>query len=242
MVRRNSRSAKKNGQGAGRLWRRVLLILAGMTAGLNLYRWNAAALAGNALPMPFGTGAAVVLSGSMSPALEVNDLILVQKKEHYGAGDIVVYQSGAELIVHRIIAQEGKRVTTKGDANSVADVPIDAGMIKGAVTVRIPLLGAVVNGLKLPAVSILLFIGALFLMERSFRAEKRAEEENLDEMKEEIRRLKAELAPGEQMETGRKGTDGRETDRKETGEKETDRKETGGKKKTDEKETEGKAG
>ena len=44
--------------------------------GINVYLWNASSLAGNAMPMPFGFGMAVVLSGSMEPVLSVNDLLL----------------------------------------------------------------------------------------------------------------------------------------------------------------------
>lgn len=193
MTRGNCKPAKRKRSGAGKFLQRALVVIAGVILGLNLYQWNASSLAGNALPMPFGTGAAVVLSGSMSPALEVDDLVLVREKEHYETGDIVVYQSGYELIVHRIIAQEGEFITTQGDANGVPDAPVRTAAVKGAVAVRIPHLGIVVNLLKLPAVSIMLLIGACLLMERSFRTEKRAEEENLDAMKEEIRRLKAEL-------------------------------------------------
>lgn len=193
MTRSNRKPAKEKSSGVGKYLQRALVLIAGVILGLNLYQWNASSLAGNALPMPFGTGAAVVLSGSMSPALEVDDLVIVREKEHYETGDIVVYQSGYELIVHRIIAQDGEFITTQGDANGVPDAPVCAAAVKGAVAVRIPHLGIVVNLLKLPAVSILLLIGACLLMERSFRTEKRAEEENLDAMKEEIRRLKAEL-------------------------------------------------
>lgn len=145
--------------------------------------------------MPFGTGAAVVLSGSMSPTLEVNDLVLVQEKEHYEVGDIVVYQSGNSLVVHRVAALEGTQIITRGDANNVSDAPVDISAVKGTVVIRIPHLGAVINILKLPAVEILLLAGACILLGSSFKKENRAaEEENLDEMKEEIRRLKAELS------------------------------------------------
>lgn len=54
----------------------------------------------------------------------------------------------------------------------------------------------VVNFLKMPAVGIVLLIGAFVLMEQSFRSEKRSDDEKLDEIKEEIRRLKQELDSG----------------------------------------------
>lgn len=198
MIRKTGKLKKR------RLLSRVGLGIAGLIVGLNLYRWNASALAGNALPMPFGIGMAVVLSGSMSPTLEVNDLVIVQERDLYETGDIVVYQSGTELIVHRIIAQEENRIVAQGDANNVPDEPIDVSAVKGAVTGRIPFVGAVVNILKRPVAGILLMICACLLMERSFRMEKQAEEEKIDEMKEEIRRLREELSSGDPKDSGGK--------------------------------------
>ena len=91
----------------------------------NLYLLNEKTLRGNALPMPFGFGTAMVLSGSMEPAIYVDDLILVAQRETYGVGDVVVYQSGDSLVVHRIIAMEDGLVTTQGDANNTPDEPVE---------------------------------------------------------------------------------------------------------------------
>ncbi len=190
MTKNNSKFRNKKFHINGRFWRRVLLVIVGLIVGVNLYSWNAAALAGNTLPMPFGIGASVVLSGSMSPTLEVNDLIFVQEKDHYEVGDIVVYQSGQNLIVHRIIDKEENMITTQGDANNAADDPVNVNTVKGAVVFRIPLLGSFVNVLKSPIVGILLMVGAVILMEFSFQTEKREKEKNLDAIKEEIQRLK----------------------------------------------------
>lgn len=174
----------------------LLLVFISLFLGIQVYLWNARSLGGNHLPMPFGYGMAVVLSGSMSPTLETNDLILVQKRDHYEVGDIVVYQSEYKLIVHRLIAQDGDTVTTQGDANPVPDEPVDASAIRGAVAAHIPFLGTVVKILKIPAVALLILIGACVLLEMSFQKEKQADEESLEEIKAEIRRLKAEQEPG----------------------------------------------
>ena len=45
------------------LTRRVVLVLLGIVLGVNVYLANAQRLVGNQLPMPFGYGAAMVLSG-----------------------------------------------------------------------------------------------------------------------------------------------------------------------------------
>ena len=54
----------------------TVLVLVSAVLGVNLYTWNARSLLGNALPMPFGYGAAVVLTGSMEPTIMTDDLII----------------------------------------------------------------------------------------------------------------------------------------------------------------------
>ncbi len=193
MAENNFKSRKHKIHFHGKFWRRLLLIIVGLIFGINIYSWNASTLAGNTLPMPFGVGMSVVLSGSMSPALEVNDLIFVQEKDQYEVGDIVVYQSGQNLIVHRIVAQEDKMITTQGDANNAADAPISVNTVKGAVIFHIPFIGAVIHILKSPIVGILLLIGAVILTERSFQTEKRKKEKSLKAIQAEIQSLKDEL-------------------------------------------------
>ena len=63
--------------------RAALVIVVSLVIGFNLYSWNARSLTGNVLPMPFGYGAAVVLSGSMEPAISVDDLIVVKAADGY---------------------------------------------------------------------------------------------------------------------------------------------------------------
>ena len=173
------------------LRRRLLLAVLGILLGVNAYLANARGLAGNQLPMPFGYGIAVVLSGSMEPTLSVNDVIMIQEKDSYRPGDVVVYQSGYELIVHRIVAVEGETVITQGDANNIADPPVDQSAVKGAVIARIPQIGLLVNALKTPVGILLIVICAFLLVEGSFCRQKEADDERLEAIKEEIRRLKS---------------------------------------------------
>lgn len=174
------------------LWRRLALAVLGIVLGLNAYLANARGLAGNQMPMPFGYGAAVVLSGSMEPTLSVHDLIFVRQAESYEVGDIVVYQSGGTLIVHQVIAKDGQTLTTKGTANNIADDPIEMRHVKGKVVGHIPAVGRVVNALKSPVSVCILLIAAFALTELSFRREKDKDERELEAIKEEIRRLKEE--------------------------------------------------
>jgi len=174
------------------LLRRLVLAVLGIILGVNAYLANAKGLAGNQMPMPFGFGAAVVLSGSMEPELRVDDVIVVREADSYEVGDIVVYQKGSTLIVHRIIAKDGETAVTQGDANNVADAPIAIQAIKGKVTARIPGLGVAVKALKTPVGILTVLIAAFALTELSFRREKDKDAEELEAIKEEIRRLRAE--------------------------------------------------
>ena len=156
----------------------------------NIYLLNEKTLRGNALPMPFGFGTAMVLTGSMEPNIHADDLIFVARQEAYGVGDVVVYQSGESLVVHRIIAMENGMVTTQGDANNAPDEPIEYGAIKGAMVGRIAGAGRLVRTMKSPMVSFGLMGLAIFLLERSFRKEKQDGNDEIRKMEEEIRRLK----------------------------------------------------
>ena len=170
----------------------ILLILAGVVLGVNLYSWNAKSLSGNVMPMPFGYGAAVVLSGSMEPTIMTDELIIVHAQEDYEVGDVVVYQAGYMLVVHRIVDMDGQTVTTRGDANNTDDAPMKTSSIKGKVIAHIPHVGAVVRVIKTPVFTILLIAGAILTIELPFRKKKEQDDEQLQKIKEEIQRLKEE--------------------------------------------------
>ena len=103
----------------------ILGVLAAII-GMSVFSLNANRLAGNQVPMPFGIGASVVLSGSMEPTLSVGDLLIVKEQPGYEVGDIVVYQSGSMPVVHRIVDVAEDTVTTRGDANNVDDAAFPA--------------------------------------------------------------------------------------------------------------------
>lgn len=170
----------------------ILLIVIGLIIGTTVYGLNARVLTGNAMPMPFGFGISVVLSGSMEPELSVNDLVIVREAGSYEVGDTVVYQDGASLVIHKIISVDGDTVTTKGVANNTADDPVPLSAIKGKAVAHIPFIGAAVQFLKSTVGSILLILAAVVLFELPYlRKRKRAEEEK-EKLKEEIRKLKGE--------------------------------------------------
>lgn len=173
-------------------FRLLLLILCGLILGVNVYLANANSLVGNQLPTPFGYGAAVVLSGSMEPEFSKGDLIVVKETENYKLNDIVVFQDGNSLVVHRIIDIDGETITTKGDANKTADEPINVSTIKGKVLFWIPFLGNVVSFLKTPLGTVCIITSAIALIEIPHRREKKKDDEDRQKIIEEIERLKKE--------------------------------------------------
>ena len=118
-------------------------------------------------PTVLGYGHAVVITGSMEPDIQINDLVITKKKETlaYQIGDTVIFfePSVSRPVTHKIIDREGNTVTTKGTANNVADKPIDASEIQGEVIKIIPEAGAVFNFLKSP-VGIFMLVAAGLLI------------------------------------------------------------------------------
>jgi len=180
---------------AGRIvLRAVLILVISLTLGLTVYTWNAKRMMHNELPMPFGVGASVVLTGSMEPTLRVNDLVVVRRADEYNVGDIVVFQQGNQLIIHRIIDKndEEAKITTKGDANNIDDGQIPVSAVKGKYSFRVPFVGLIVKGLKtVPGIIIVLGLSA-FLMIRSWRNERMESDKDLDDLRKQIAELKGE--------------------------------------------------
>ena len=169
------------------LFRLIILILLGAFLGISLYHFNATRLTGNSVPMPFGVGAAVVLSGSMEPELSVGDLIIVAQQEEYVEREIVVYQDGASTITHRIIRITEEEVIVKGDANNTEDAPISPDRM---VVLASPLVGYLIEAIKTPIGTLLLLALAVVLLEFSFLNEKKEEQKKLQEIREQIDELK----------------------------------------------------
>ena len=170
--------------------RYIVFSFIGIVLGLFVYTQNAKGLLKDKMPMPFGYGMSVVLSGSMESRISADDLVIIKATDSYNVNDIVLYQDGDSLVIHRIIEIDGDTVTTKGDANNVADEPINKSQIKGVLVYDIAGLGAVVKILKQPVFVILILAAAFLLTELSYRKEKDKDTEELDEIKAEIERLK----------------------------------------------------
>lgn len=178
------------------LSRYLPMLLISVLLGGSFWSWNARSLGGDAMPMPFGLGLSVVLSGSMEPALSVGDLLLIREADSYEVGDIVVYQSGIVAVVHRLISLDGETAVTKGDANNAADEAIPVQDIKGKVSARIPGAGKIIRLLHTPTAKLAILAAAVLLLLLSYRKEDEAAEAETDRIRQEIEELKAEMEKG----------------------------------------------
>ena len=120
----------------------------------------------------------VVASGSMIPALEVYDVLVVQGNtpfEDVRLGDIIVFNRPSDhnrVIVHRVISfidDNPKTIMTKGDANrasiSGTDYPITQEEYIGKVVYTIPDVGYATQALKPPVnyIIIAIIIGVVIM-------------------------------------------------------------------------------
>ncbi len=104
-------------------------------------------------PGLFGFSSAVVISGSMEPAIGVDDMIVIKDKKSYQVGDVITFSTGGNLpVTHRIVGtDEQGRFLTKGDANNGVDrEPVAQADVLGKVIVVIPRVGVLIDWLKTP--------------------------------------------------------------------------------------------
>lgn len=149
----------------GRGMQLLLTVALSVLLACNLYLIGAQRLFGVEHPTAFGFTTAVVASGSMSPALEVNDLILIRTQDSYEPGDIITFQSGNSLVTHRVVKETEAGFVTRGDANNTADLePVPLDDVVGKVVWQIPGAGAVLGYLRAPmGLMCLVLLGVLLL-------------------------------------------------------------------------------
>lgn len=175
------------------------------------------------IPSVFGYSPVIVLSGSMSPAFEAGDMILIQKTDPYDlkVNDVICYMEEEAAVTHRImeIQHEGESIfyVTQGDANNTVDsMPVRPDQIQGKYT------GTKISGAGNFAIflqstpGMLIFIGGpvlLFVLwdvirrvimnrhtkkeQQKLQAESVGKQQELEEMERELQRLRAQVGGGE---------------------------------------------
>lgn len=96
----------------------------------------------------------VVMSESMSPAIPLGSIVLVEERASpaaYEEGDVITFRTGDDPVptTHRIHSvqetDDGRAFVTKGDANEDPDSsPISSDQVVGEVTLTIPYAGQVI--------------------------------------------------------------------------------------------------
>ena len=147
-------------------------------------------------PTIFGYSSAIIISGSMAPTINVNDLVIYKEKESYGVGDVVIYANfgGKSLTTHRIVGEAEDGFITRGDANNTEDMyHIRNEDIYGAVWCVIPYVGVVSEIMMKPlGIMIVVLLGFVLVALPVLLGKKKEDEEEKPEkdLEAEIQRLK----------------------------------------------------
>jgi signal peptidase I len=134
--------------------------------------------------------ALVVLTGSMSPVIMPDDIVIVKDAtfEDFAVDDVVTYlpYKGEDVmfITHRVVGIDllKRQFTTKGDANATPDgTPLDFNRVVGKVILVVPRLGAVTRFMARPGViiSIVIIYAAALIVSKIMKSEPKDEEKPL---------------------------------------------------------------
>lgn len=136
-----------------KIWTMIKIIVAFILCAalvINLYLIWAQLSNKSSLPKILGFAEVIVISGSMQPAIEAGDLIIIKEQKKYEKNDIVTYRENQNLITHRVIEANPSEVVTKGDANNTSDKPVLLSDIEGKVILRLPGAGNIIFFLRKP--------------------------------------------------------------------------------------------
>ena len=81
----------------------------------------------------FGYTYFVVVSGSMSGEIEVNDIVIVDVTKKVEIDDIVAFKTDKSIVTHRLVQKSNGKYITKGDMNDTYDKAITKKDIIGKV-------------------------------------------------------------------------------------------------------------
>lgn len=117
-------------------------------------------------------------TGSMAPAIQSGDLVVVQQTPitEIRTGDVIGVRNGSgAVIVHRVKRIDGAgaslRVTTQGDANPTSErwtlrTTAEVALVRGTF----PDVGSVVDALKGPLIALIVLVAALILAVSQLRS------------------------------------------------------------------------
>jgi signal peptidase len=100
------------------------------------------------VPVLFGWSSSIVLTGSMRPAVEPGDVVIIAppRPDRIRDGSVIRFHPPGRpgrAVLHRIVRVTGDGLLiTKGDANAVADrTPVPSEAVTGVGRLRVPYIG-----------------------------------------------------------------------------------------------------
>lgn len=79
----------------------------------------------------FGYSVFSAETGSMSPTIEIGDIVIIKLGDEIREKDIITYKKENVFITHRIVEINGDSIIAKGDNNNTEDEPINKDEILG---------------------------------------------------------------------------------------------------------------
>ncbi len=144
----------------------------------------------NSVPNVFGIKTFDIISSSMAPMLNVNDLAFVKtcNIEDLNENDVITFKTESGYITHRIskINTENGKISfvTKGDSNKVVDIKtVDFSQVEGKFFGKIPKVGSILVLLRNKDIFLLIisFLALIYFYKKKkiykkiYRKEKRTE-------------------------------------------------------------------
>lgn len=149
---------------AGKIISRLFLVLLAILLISNLYTIIMRHGFGQKQPEIFGFSTAVVISGSMEPAIHVDDLVLIHRQDSYQIRDIVMYEGEHSMVTHRIVGIEDGVYITQGDSNNAPDPPIPKERVAGKVIHTVHGAGKIIGFFQSPLGMCILMMAAVVIL------------------------------------------------------------------------------
>lgn len=87
-----------------------------------------------------------IQTGSMEPTLQVGAVVMIDPDKDPNISDIAAYESGGNIVVHRVVAETNEGYIFKGDANAIKDASvITEDQIRGTVILKINIIAPIVR-------------------------------------------------------------------------------------------------
>ena len=128
----------------------------------------------------FGYSLFEVESGSMSPTINVKDMVVVKETKDVKKDDIITYNIDGSFVTHRVVDVQDTKIIAKGDFNKFEDKTIPRDCVIGKVITVFPKFGVWKKIMLSPVVLIAIFFTMLlFGLGLSYEDKKAADKRGL---------------------------------------------------------------